>query len=365
MDEIKPALTHSKEALCKAIHEADMLLCYAASHALNIDEITVTNIVKSKELLDKDQHDPSTFSQQIAFWKARNDLATAVRPVSASSLKQTTFRFPDNTPFAKTRAKLFGRSDTTTTEAEVTVRRMQFRILIPLIMLIVLQVYTLVGSTVVAELSPLLKLSREYVSDKEKIAFSAAKPVDSLEMRTLEAQLAATESEMMIRVKILNQWNAGWNWISPIFNWLGENHTPMKTEIATLSNSYEALQSSVLSAHFALQVLQRFLLPLLYGSLGASLFVLRSLAADVKAYTFDLDRRVAYHLRLYMGTLAGLVVAWFIPDSPESSTVKNLSPYAFSVLAGYSVDLVFAFMDKFIAAFSSQQTNLVKKELGK
>ncbi len=114
------------------------------------------------------------------------------------------------------------------------------------------------------------------------------------------------------------------------------------------------------SAEYALQILQKYVLPLLYGLLGASMFVMRSLAADIRDYTFSHERRVIYRLRLVMGALAGLVVGWLLVQNDSGgggisagSLAKNLAPLALALLAGYSVELVFALMDKIISSLIS------------
>jgi hypothetical protein len=93
-----------------------------------------------------------------------------------------------------------------------------------------------------------------------------------------------------------------------------------------------------------------YLLPALYGLLGACAFVLRQLCEDVSSLRFADDSRVRYTLRLNIGLIAGLAVGWFI--DPKSSGVANLSPLALAFVAGYGSDLLFAVMDRIVQAFS-------------
>lgn len=93
-----------------------------------------------------------------------------------------------------------------------------------------------------------------------------------------------------------------------------------------------------------------YLLPALYGLLGACAFVLRQLSEDVSTMRFADDSRVRYTLRLNIGLIAGLAVGWFI--DPMGSGVANLSPLALAFVAGYGSDLLFAVMDRIVEAFS-------------
>jgi len=109
-----------------------------------------------------------------------------------------------------------------------------------------------------------------------------------------------------------------------------------------------------------LDFLAAYLLPALYGLLGACAFVLRQLSADLSrdfsTLRFAHDSRVRYSLRLNIGVLAGLAVGWFIDPAQEGSVVANLSPLALAFVAGYGSDLLFAVLDRVVNAFSTQPT---------
>jgi hypothetical protein len=56
-----------------------------------------------------------------------------------------------------------------------------------------------------------------------------------------------------------------------------------------------------------------------------------------------------------LGMLGGMVVAWFVAPTAADGLFKSLSPFALAFLAGYSIELVFAAMDRFIAAFTKPE----------
>jgi hypothetical protein len=102
-----------------------------------------------------------------------------------------------------------------------------------------------------------------------------------------------------------------------------------------------------------LEIVAAYLLPTLYGLLGACAFVLRQLSHDISTLQFADDSRVRYTLRLNIGMLAGLAVGWFIDPTQQGSVVANLSPLALAFVAGYGSDLLFAVLDRIVNAFTA------------
>nr|WP_217702079.1 hypothetical protein [Vibrio ostreicida] len=105
------------------------------------------------------------------------------------------------------------------------------------------------------------------------------------------------------------------------------------------------LSTQLIAAQGVLQMLQIYILPLMYGLLGAFIFVLRSLLYQVRTLTYTASREVAYRLRLTLGCLAGMITGWLM--KPELGDM-TLSPMALAFLSGYSVDVLFTVLDRFI-----------------
>lgn len=100
--------------------------------------------------------------------------------------------------------------------------------------------------------------------------------------------------------------------------------------------------------------LSGYVLPILYGLLGACAFVLRKLSDEIDKLTYAHDARVRYTLRLNVGMLSGLAMGWFVKtDATEAATLTTLSPLALAFVAGYGSDLLFTALDKIVATFSS------------
>jgi len=94
-----------------------------------------------------------------------------------------------------------------------------------------------------------------------------------------------------------------------------------------------------------------YLLPMLYGLLGACAFVLRKLSDEIEKLTYANDARVRYSLRLNIGLLSGLAVGWFIKPTATDGIFSSLSPVALAFIAGYGSELFFVFLDKIVQAF--------------
>ncbi|HTT37618.1 MAG TPA: hypothetical protein VMH32_08130 [Burkholderiales bacterium] len=94
-----------------------------------------------------------------------------------------------------------------------------------------------------------------------------------------------------------------------------------------------------------------WILPILYGALGATIFLMRSLQ---NPYTPNFSFWQAL-LRIVLGGVAGLVIGWFWPAATaDNATLDRFSsiPFALAFLTGFSIDILFSLLDRFTASFS-------------
>jgi hypothetical protein len=102
-----------------------------------------------------------------------------------------------------------------------------------------------------------------------------------------------------------------------------------------------------------MDLLQQFILPLLYGWIGSLVYILRSSSEQIRLSTYRKEDSVLCDLRMLLGMVAGLAIGWFFkPSGTEVNGVGLVSPFALAFLAGYSVDLLFTVMDRVVATFS-------------
>lgn len=117
------------------------------------------------------------------------------------------------------------------------------------------------------------------------------------------------------------------------------------TEAAKLSRMRDLID-------FFATVFSGYLLPLLYGLLGAYAFVLRKLSEPLDTLNYSHDVQGSYTLRLQVGALSGLAVGWFVNGSQPMVGVGSLPPLAMAFAAGFGSDLLFATLDKIVGAFA-------------
>jgi hypothetical protein len=103
-----------------------------------------------------------------------------------------------------------------------------------------------------------------------------------------------------------------------------------------------------------INLLVTWLLPGLYGLLGACVFLLRDLVLSRNG-KFSQDKRIVsvllMVLRIALGGLAGIIIGWFWLPAPvgnENSVVIPISsiPFGLAFMAGFSIDTLFSLLDR-------------------
>ena len=90
-----------------------------------------------------------------------------------------------------------------------------------------------------------------------------------------------------------------------------------------------------------------FVLPLLYGALGACAFLLRGAVQQLHNRSFLATRSGDYGVRFYLGTISGVTLQWvFVGDGKQIP--GGFTPAVLAFAGGYSVDVIFAVFDRVI-----------------
>lgn len=97
-----------------------------------------------------------------------------------------------------------------------------------------------------------------------------------------------------------------------------------------------------------------YISPFTYGALGAGVHILRVTEKHLRLRTFDTRRVVQHRNRLVLGTLSGGVIVMFVTTGSVADTTTKLTGAAAGFLAGYSVDFLFAILDRILAAVVPQ-----------
>ena len=131
------------------------------------------------------------------------------------------------------------------------------------------------------------------------------------------------------------------------------------TPVAEDDGSYEfTMAQRVIKEHSLamLELTKSYLLPGLYGVLGALAYVMRTHQASRRRNSL-LDTTGDYFARIILGLVAGVAIGLFLKPEPmngtaETASIAMLTPVALAFLAGYAVELLFNVMDRLVTAFS-------------
>lgn len=109
------------------------------------------------------------------------------------------------------------------------------------------------------------------------------------------------------------------------------------------------------------ELLGRWLLPGIYGALGAILFTMRSFLNPVVPD----PKPATVMLRVFLGAFAGIIVGWFWTSDSSSSVqlIPNISLGLLTVafLFGFAIDVFFALLDRAVQAASSAASRIELK----
>jgi hypothetical protein len=110
---------------------------------------------------------------------------------------------------------------------------------------------------------------------------------------------------------------------------------------------------AVFLAQLARDRMSQIVLPMLLGFLGAYTYVLRSITLDIRNRSFAPGSAIHHVVRLSLGAMAGIASSWLL--SPKDvAALSSVPAWALAFVAGYSIELVFSFMDRIVTAFSSK-----------
>jgi hypothetical protein len=372
-------MTESTDTLSQSLHDAELLTSYAGRFGVAIEHNVLNVVTRARELFKQGLLHGEA---EAEFYQNFIALSKAVYPVTVESLRSCMIE-------RKFRNWVFWQCDPRTPAHRILEVHRAWGF-IALITLMVVQTYWVVGSFLTASIpilsddpSVFLPAMQERaiwtVTDSTKAATEEsgtpspattekAKDPGSVETNPPTKQddhdadpnakvatsKISSELETMKRAKLdtykglLDIWASPGVGIAKLSNWV------LKPEHRGTDESQGWLSGTV--AKEALIIVQTYVLPPLYGWVGAMAYVLRRLISEINARTYQETSNTSYNLRIYLGVLAGLAIGWFLaPDTKANGNVLHLlSPLALAFLAGYSVELLFSAMDKLLEAFSAK-----------
>jgi hypothetical protein len=307
--------SHSFQA---AADDAEVLLRYATESGITLDDETITHIVSAS------QHKGQVpIDEQRAFWHEYEKLARALHPITATSLRDSRAR---QMPWV-----------------------LSFITGLLIALVVAFQALWAIG----------MNLSHALDENVQQLQAIAKAPVtDNNESERIKLE---TKGEALLLA--LKAWN---NPLSGsllfVFNSITvEDRSAVSSQEVQDHDPARQTQIMLIEAEITLNFLQIYILPLLYGLLGAFAYVLRHISFSIRSRTYTHQTFSDYLLRVTMGCISGFVIAWFVFSPSTDSTaqgqtvIASLSPFALAFIAGYSIELLFSLMDKIIAPFIAQR----------
>jgi hypothetical protein len=347
-----------------AAEEANILLEYTVQKGIEVSDEVLHIITQSKYTTDWNAE------SEAAFWKAYREISIAVRPATVNSIKAGK-RFYGQKISTWIKILTGKWSQHTMAESRIAVLRYRAVAIVVLIIIIIAQIYSFTGSELTRENKELRAqydslLFQSWAMQTGAISSEKDSSIALSKSYQLSYSIGKAQTLLEANFNYMINWHKWWTRAVTLGFYTPDitRDTAAIIEIGWATSDenfsrYRPLARMAYSVGFPLQIVNMYLLPLLYGMMGACAYVLREISKEVQNMTYSNDDAVNYNLRIQLGALSGLIVGWFLTPAEgmagnELFNVYNLGPFALSFLSGYSIELVASAMDRFLAAFSNK-----------
>lgn len=344
-----------------------MALAYAAEHGVAVEGSIMKTIAQSAE---NERQQSWTPDLEAAFWSAFQALAKSIAPVTIQSIRASSAAFG--------RRLLLGRiMGLGGKHSAASISAMRFRIwaIIALALLLTAQAYWISTSTAITEfdryLSRIETLNKSLDERIQTLASQGAKIETDPKIVELKSRISALRADIAFAAGLFENIGIGVGVAKQRKTTL-DGETDLDKQFAyvvILRNEIE----------FVASILSLYVLPLLYGFIGACAYVLRNLSDEIRAVSYTESSDIDYRLRIYLGAVAGFVIALFLAPNTGATpgvvqgaagaaagaaspvegagplvSLQQISPFALSFLAGYSVELLFSTIDRILKTLTSR-----------
>ncbi len=353
---------HDDNSLLKiSIRKAELLLAYSAEKGIMLDEEDIKSVIDIKDLIEKDS---LTQEATTDFWLSYNIISRKIKPVSISSILASKEIKIESPGFI---SKFLDRRYHSSL-AHVAVRRYMVFAVISMIVMLVLQIYALKGTTLLDSIHGWEKRQNEIEERFVELEMMTDDEGSNLSANREQSRLLIEIDELGEKINssiiLLESWlNAGSLFVSDP----AEIATKVKTQTTEeiMDSSLDRQKILVMQEAINLTlILGLYILPLLYGLLGGVVFVLRVLVEEVKELVFSKESTIKYTLRILLGAIFGLSIGLFWDDVQAQQTgfVASLSLLFVAFITGYSVEYLFFLIDRIAGKIIGQRTEEVRSE---
>lgn len=354
------ALTENNQLLEDAIGNALLIVMTASKNAIELDETTISTIIESKNALKEGD---LTNRLETDFWRAYEQAAQKLHPITIDSIKATYDPDPTHRSIID---QIINRGKIPLSRRCAT--NYKFLSLLTLSLLIAIQIYWYIGWTLTTDINT---QTNEITALNDQLTIINSENLDGTDhFSRLAQQVQQTKIKKIVaRIEEHTAWKFAAT--NHLINW---NQVWSDMDLLTLQPwqipKYETFSDEVkrriqfVAAENTLQAITGYILPILYGLIGACFYILRQLPKEIESLTFSMNSYIDYSLRMAQGPLAGILVSYFFAsnqdiNAPQHTTghlstvepdLSTLSPLALAFLAGYSVEFIFRFIDKMLAS---------------
>jgi hypothetical protein len=343
-----PATQPSTLDIRGVLDDAILLHRFAAERNKTIGEDVTRTLCEARAA---DAAGAWTPDLEVRFWSAYRKLNSVISPITADTIRAISAGSP--------RPGIMGWLSRGSSPASAATRRYRIWGVLALAYVLYLQIYLALGGSVLADV---VRLCPSLGEMKAFSSLPATQPVGTETSAEAEALTAARAqctvlvsrpgaqdasqapaadallfSSSMDVVHRMNKMNLFW-----FFHWYFQDDGLSQADYRVASIYYLGL---------ALDIISRYLLPLLYGLVGTCAYIIRTVSVEIQNVLYSQETHSRYQLRLFLGALAGLSAAWFVTLDGQGVKIPAV---ALSFLAGYSVELVFTAMDRLVAAFGAE-----------
>jgi hypothetical protein len=348
------------------VEEVKLLVRYAVHKGLKIDDKVVDGIAAAS--YKADAHAAVSAQEEARFWASASAVAEKIAPVTLSSIQCSLFTSTGGLSAGGRTARFY-----------------YWTGLAVFVCLVLSQGYWFILDSVIRNFKESQSIVKQYAAFEDSVALSSGeRSAEDFDKALREAYVKNAEEER----KAADQRGSGSSDAARIKTYLtfagraqavesqrknldalGRLTWPAVWLVYPASESQERFYYNVTAddvrymqgAQFVLDIFNRFLLPVLYGLLGACVFTVRDVTDSVNKVLYTREKNTVYQFRLFAGGVAGLAIAWFVV--PKSANIQgvnfdpagvltNLPQLALSFVAGYAIEIFLSVIDRIVSAFT-------------
>jgi len=358
-------MTTPSETEIAALGESGPLLRFAAEQIKDLNPDFSRTIAEARDAAEKNEWTPQT-SQ--SFWDAFNKLCDLIRPTTMADIAAAHRNFDKPWPirtWSPSKISLAQRSS----------NRYLAALIVALVIILPIQLFAWASTNLSKKIDELIAADRvklaQLVEDYGRLNSSIASkkqsdvvyyipdPDDNKEAFRIARNAIALNSDVDRIAYQLSVLATASSFLMtrayiPIYPATSETWWSLLYEDAAARfNVIQGIARDIQEgASLLTGLFVSFVLPILFGTIGAIAYVARAISDQIARTTFSTNTPTRHIMRVALGSLAGAVVGLFSGLTSQLS----LSPLAIAFLAGYGVEALFSMFDGLVDKFRQERT---------